>query len=897
MNWKIWFRRGRWEQHMDREFRFHLESRRAEYIREGLAPDEAELRARRDFGPIELAREECRQETPGFAMEVLLRDTRYALRWLRWSPAFTVAAITTLAFGIGANTALFQLLDAVRLRALPIRNPQTLVMVQLADRTGWRGSQASQYPALTNPLWEQFRDTQTAFSGALAWGNATFGLTGTTNHLARGLFVSGDYFRILGVQPLLGRVFQPADDRRGCGVPGVVISYAFWQWELGGDPNVIGRKLMLNDHGVDIIGVTPAGFFGLEVGRSYDVAVPICSQATLWDEGNWLNQGTVWWLNVMGRLTPGDSLKKANALLRASSPAIFQASLPANYPLENVKDYLKFRLAAARADTGVSGLRTEYGDPLVLLLGTSGLVLLIACANLANLILARASTREHEFAVRLAIGASRGRLIRQLMVESLLLAAGGAAGALLVAGLLSRFLLSLLATEGDPLFLDLHTDIRMLAFTAAVATVTCVLFGLAPAFRATRVQPADAMKTGARTTAAGRGRFDLRQVLAVAQVTLSVVLVAGAFLFSASLRNLLAVDTGFRYNGLFIANLDYSRIKLPPARRPGLRHDLVARIRAIPGVVSAAETGIVPLSGSGTNNRVWPDGSQRSSGIDANFNWLGPGAVRTMAIALLAGRDFNEQDTATAPRVAIINQEFARRLGMRSSPIGMKFRREATPSEPEQVFEIVGLVQNTKYYSLRETAQPIAFLSIDQAGDPDPFSQIVVRSASGLRETTDAVRHALAEISPVIRIEFQSFEGRVREGLLRERLMATLSGYFGGLAALISAIGVYGVMSYFVVRRTSEFGIRIALGAERASIIRLVLRQAGVLLGIGAVTGIALTVPLARTAQSLLFGLKPYDVQTLALATGLLALITAGATYLPARRAARMDPMTALRDE
>jgi putative ABC transport system permease protein len=882
---------------MSAELRFHIESQIEDFMTHGLSREEAELRARREFGAVELAKDECRDARPFQWADHFLRDVRYAFRSLRKSPGFAAAAVGTLALGIGANTAIFQLLDAVRLRTLPVKEPQQLAMVQLADRTGWRGNQAGSYPALTNPIWERFRDSQDTFSGVLAWSNNNFNLApGGEARFAKGLFVSGDFFRVLGVAPLMGRVLTAADDHRGCGLPGAVVSYSFWQRELGADPSAIGRKLMLNFHQVEVIGVTSPGFSGLEIGRSYDVAVPICSQATLWNEGNWLDAGTAWWLTVMGRLKPGETLAQASAQLRATTPAIFQATLPANYPPVNVKDYLKFKLVAVPAENGVSGLRSQYGDPLLLLLATTGLVLLIACANLANLILARSTAREHEFAVRLAIGASRGRLIRQLMTESILLALAGASVGLFLSGLLSRFLVALLGTQGNPLFLDLHPDGRMLAFTAVVASLTCILFGLTPALRATRTAASDAIRTSGRTLSTSRERFGLRQVLVVSQVALSLVLLVSALLFSGSLRNLLAVDAGFQHRGVLIASIDFSRSKIPSERRIAFKHDLLERIRALPGVAAAAESDIIPLSGNGTSNNVWEEGSDASRKMESNFNVISEGYWKTMRTTLLSGRDFNDRDLTLSPRVAIVNQTLARRLGLGANPVGKRFRREATPTEPERIFEIVGLVRDTKYYGLREEFTPIAFLCASQAAR-GPFVDALIRSTLPLGDTTAAVRSALAQISPVIGIDFRAFETTVRDALLRERLMATLSGFFGALAALIAAIGLYGVMSYLVVRRTNEIGVRIALGADRRDILALIMRQAGVLLAIGLATGTLLALTAATAARSMLFGLKPYDGRTLALAAALLAAVTAAASYLPARRAARLDPMAALREE
>jgi putative ABC transport system permease protein len=828
----------------------------------------------------------------------MLEDIRHAIRTLRKSPGFTAVVILSLALGIGANSAIFQLIDAVRLRSIPVKDPQQLAIVQLADRTGWRGNQASEFETLTNPLWERIRDSQDVFSGVLAWANNGFSLgAGSDAHPARGLFVSGDLFRVLGVPPLMGRVFTTADDQRGCGTPGAVISYSFWQRELGGDASVIGRKLTLNYHPVEVIGVTGAGFHGLEIGRSYDVAVPICSQAVLWSEGNWLDAGTVWWLNVMGRLKPGSTFEKANAQLRIDSPRIFQATLPANYPAVNVKDYLKFKLAAVPAGSGVSSLRNHYSDPLILLLATAGLVLLIACANLANLMLARATAREHEIAVRLAIGASRFRLIRQSMAESLLLAAAGGGLGFLLSSMLSEFLVTRLGTPGDPLFLDLQPDRRVLLFTLGLACLTCVLFGLAPAIRATRVAPGEAMKANSRGVTSSRERFGLRKILVMSQVALSLVLLVGALLFAGSLRNLLSVDAGFQQSGVLIANLDFSRAKIPAERRVAFKRDVLQRIRALPVVDAAGESGIIPLSGGGIGNNVWIDGTDAGRKLMSNFNWIGPGYLRTMGMPLLAGREFDDRDSISSPRVAIVNQTFARQLGLGDNPVGRRFRREATPGEQELVVEVVGLVRDTKYFDLREEFKPIAFLSTAQDKDPDPFARILVRSTAPLADLTGGLRNVIAAVNPEISIDFRPFEAIVREGLMRERLMATLSGFFALLAALIAAIGLYGVMSYLVVRRTNEIGIRLALGAGRGNILALIMREAAILLAIGLAAGTVAALVTVPVAGSLLFGLKPYDPTMLVLAAALLAAVTAAASYLPARRAARLEPMSALRQE
>jgi putative ABC transport system permease protein len=902
MHWTRFFHRRTLGAQRARELRSYLEIETDENIARGLSPEEARYAARRKLGNPTLIREEIyRMNTIGW-LESFWQDLRYGLRALRLNPAFTAVAILSLALGIGANTSIFQLLDAIRLRTLPVSHPEQLADLHLTDATGQRGSKQSGFPVLTNAIWEQVRDhPPAALSGVFAWAEDDFNVspTGEVRHAA-GLWVSGDFFQVLGVQPILGRVFTAADDHRGCGLSGAVVSYSFWQRQLGGVAGVIGSKITLDHFPVEVIGVTPAGFSGLDVGQPFDVALPICSQPTVvGGQYSILNDGTIWWLSVMGRLKPASTLQQATAQLSASSPGLFEATLPKNYPRENIKDYLRFKLAAYPAATGVSWLRQQYEDPLGLLLATAGLVLLIACANLANLMLARAAARAREIAVRLAMGASRSRLIRQLMAESLLLAAVGAGFGLLLAGALSRFMVAFLNTGGSQVFLDLQPDWRVLGFTAGIAILTCLLFGLVPAWRATRVAPGAAMKAGGRGLTATRERFGLRRALVATQVALSMILLVGALLFSRSLHNLMTVNTGFTQDGILVAWLDISnRLNLPFERRVSFKQDLLDRIRAIPGVNAAADVRYLPLGGSATGNSVWKNGSDSRGGRDVYFNWVSQDYFKTLQTPLLAGRDFDTRDTPTSLPVAIVNQAFAHDLGLGPNPVGQEFRRQATPSDPEMVFEIVGLVADTDYSDIHKGFVPIAYLATEQDTRFTNWSvQVLIRSNAPVADLTSRVRETIAEVNPDITTEFGVFKTTIRDGFLRERLMATLSGFFGFLAAVLATVGLYGVMSYVVVQRTNEIGIRMTLGADRREIVAMIVSEAGALLAAGLGVGLVLSLAAGKAAGSLLFGLKPYDPVTLALAAALLAAVAVGASYVPAHRASRLDPMAALREE
>ncbi len=888
-------RRRAVEREMDDELRFHLEREIAQNQARGMSESEATRKAKQDLGGLEQVKEHARDARGVSFIETAMGDFRYGFRTLRNSPGFTAVAVISLALGVGANTAIFQLVNAIRLRTLPVSNPQELVEVHITDMSGARGSQNRQ-DAVTYPIWEQVRQRRQVFSGVFAWADMPFNLSpkGEVRSVS-GLLVSGEFFQVLGVRPAVGRLFTEEDDYRGCGASAAVISYSFWQSEFGGRNSAIGEKLIINGQSVNVIGVTQPEFFGLDIGHQFQIAVPVCSVAPLWF--NALDQGTFWWLSVMARLKPGSTPEQASAELGALSPGIFQTTLPPNYPAVSVKDYLQMKLAARSAATGLSDLRVRYSVLLWLLLAIAGAVLLNACANLANLMLARAGTREREIAVRLALGGSAGRIVQQLLVESILIAAAGAGAALLLAHWLSRGLLALLTETEAWIYVDLHWDWRVLAFTFGVAAITCFLFGLTPALRAAQTKPVDALKSGGRSVTTGRSTLGLRRGLIVSQVALSLVLLVGSLLFIRSLQNLLGAEPGFRTDGLIVVNLGFARPNPEQVKVLAWQKALLDRVGSIPGVASVADTNVVPFSGNSWSNRVWMEGDDSASAVNRKWSKISGGYFRTLGISLLAGRDFNEHDGPGSSKVAIVNEAFAKRVAKGANPVGMSFRVEMTPSTPETAYEIVGMVGNAKYSDIREDMEPLYYLPLSQDPTPQLSDQLVIRSSLLLKALLPALQGAVLETDPNARFEVYEFANLIKDSLARERLMATLSTVFAVLAALLSAVGLYGVITYIATRRRTEIGIRIALGADRGRIFGMLFRESGKMVLAGLLVGTLLTLSLATLVNKMLFGLKPYDPKALAAAIGLLLSIGLLATIAPAVRSARIPPTAALREE
>ncbi len=825
------------------------------------------------------------------------QDLRHAFRLLRLSPGFAIISVLTLALGIGANTAIFQLIDSVRLRTIPVKDPQELGTIRIADRHWGSGQFSSQYSQLTFAMWEQIRKRQEGFAEIAAWSDQRFNLaTGGEVRKAKGIRVSSDFFRVLGVEPILGRLLGPEDDQPGCGASGANISYAFWQRNFAADPSVVGKRLTLDGISFEVLGVTPPGFNGISVGDTFDVAVPICVDPILNPRNNRLTLRHAWWLASIGRLKPGWTIARANAQMLAVTPAILQETIPPVYDAEGTKKYLEYKLGAFSASTGFSELRQDSETSLWLLLGISGLVLLIACANLANLMLARASARERQITIRRALGASRWRMIRELLSESFLLAAAGTICGLFLAFAVSRLLVAFISTPQSQIFLDLGMDWRVMAFTTGLAVLTTVSFGLAPAVRATRAEPATLLQSGSRGSTGGRERFSLRRILVVSQVALSVVLLMGALLFVRSLRNLTTLNVGFQQSGILVTNVDFQRLHIPEERFTEYKRDLVKRVQAIPGVESAANAMLVPFGGSSWNDNVLTEGSDTDAGV-AWINYLGPGYFQTIGTPLLAGRDFDDRDTGTSVKVAIVNQAFVSKILKGADPLGKRFRIHEPPGKPRPLYEIVGLTKDNKFQDMHEEFLPFMYFPATQQEKPSPDDQILIRSPLPLATLMASMKQTIGDVNPGIDLDFKVFHTRIHDSLLQDQLMATLSGFFGFLAALLAAIGLYGVISYMVVQRTKEIGIRMAIGANRVDVLRMILREAGVLTIAGLVVGTGLALGTAQAAKSLLYGLKPRDPLTLILAVVSLSAVAAFASFLPAYRASKLDPLTALRYE
>ena len=872
---------------LDREMAFHL-AERADQLRDtGLGTAEAAREARRRFGNPTAQKERTHDVDALVWLESLGADVRYALRALRASPGFAAVAILSLALGIGANTAIFSLTNALVLRALPVSHPEQLVQVTRGEGGGG---------IFTNPLWERIRERHDILSGMFAYGDERFNLaTGGEARYAAGAWVGGAIFDVLGVRMVAGRPLHASDDVRGC--PAVaVVSGGFADRELGGAAAAVGRLISLGGHPFQVVGVSDPAFFGMEVGVNTEIYAPLCALAVL--EGpKVLDQRSRWYLLIFGRPAPGLTLQQVQARLAAAAPGIARATLPSGWGTAELQEYLKTTLSARPGAGGFSDVRMQYQRALYTLMAVVGLVLLIACANIANLLLARAAGREREIAIRVAIGAGRARVLRQLLTESVLLSVAGAAVGLLFARWAAHLIVATLNTGRNAVSLDLSLDPRVLAFTVVVATATGILFGIAPAWRAARVDPQVAMKSGGRGTV-GAGRHRAGAVLVAGQLAVSLALVAAAGLLLGSFRTLATFDPGFRRDGVLVASMDFGRAGIADSALPATQRAILRRLRALPRVLSASASFTTPVSGMGWNQIILVPGHTVTDRMDALafLNEVSDGYFATTGTALVGGRDFTPDRSAGAPRVAIINETMARKFFGTVNPIGRSFSlQEGDTAGPPMA--VIGVVRDSKYGSLTEKPQAIGYVPLGQSGVAGANLRYELRTSGDPAALVPAVRSLAASESPRIALEFRTIAQDLADSMARPRLLATLSGFFGALALLLAVVGLYGTMAYGVVRRRNELGVRIALGATRGRIVGMVTGEAGRIVAAGVLLGVGLALASTRLLASFLFRVTPTDAATLTGAAGLLALSGLAAALVPAWRAARADPVEALREE
>jgi predicted permease len=818
-----------------------------------------------------------------------MEDVRLSIRALRASPVVSLVAVLSLALGIGANTAIFSLVNGLLLRSLPVVEPQRLATISsdMAIRLGFNAGIGWNYT-----MWEQLRQRSQAFDGAFAWSTERFNLApGGETQPVDGLIATGDFFTTLGVKASLGRTFTAADDVRGGGPDGpvVVISDGLWRRRLGGDAHVIGAKLPVEGVPFTVVGVTPPGFLGLETGRSFDLAIPLATEPLIRKRAL-IDQPNAFLLFVMLRLKANQSIDAATAVLRAMQPEMHGSLRGPSFVHE------PFTLVPA--EKGVTGpVRQRYERPLLTIFVVVALVLAIACANVANLLLARATARRHELSVRVALGASRWRLARQLLVESFVLAGAGAVTGLAFAEWASRALVAQLSTAVSPVAVDLSIDWRVFGFTAAVTLATALLFGAAPAVRVAAVAPIEAMKEHGRGAVSGAGR-GLSGSLVVAQVALSLLLVVAAGLFVRTFARLATMPLGFDRDRVLIVTVDTTRTHIDPANRVPFYQQLVAAVAAVPGVRDAAASTSTPVSAGLPQGFTLPGATIPASERVALWTAVTGKWFATYGTELRDGRDFDERDTAAGQPVAIVNEAFARRFLRGRRAIGESVSsRTIIGVAADQVMQ-GGYKADGRSRTVRDGAPPVIYMSLAQAPGSGPSDRVIlsVRWATGSHSVgVRSVAAALSAVDPNLVFTFRPLAEELDASLAQERMVAWLSGFFGGLALLLAGLGLYGVTSYAVSRQRAEIAIRLALGAPGRGVVRLVLSRVAVLVGLGIAVGAGVSLWVSRFVATLLYGLDGRDPVTLAAAALILAAVGALAGWLPAHRASRIDPLEILR--
>ncbi|HLG98786.1 MAG TPA: ABC transporter permease [Bryobacteraceae bacterium] len=833
----------------------------------------------------------------------LLQDLRYAVRTFRKSPLFVTIAVVSLAFGIGANTAIFTLVDQLLLRLLPVKDPEQLVL--LWGRGPHYGSNNGRYK-LSYPMYQDFLHNNQVFSGMFArWENSMSVSADGRTERVDGELVSGTYFPVLGVGATLGRVFTPDDDRIPGGHPLAVISYRYWVSRFARSPDVIGRKILVNGYPLTVIGVSQAGFDGTDPGSSPQIRVPLAMKAQMdpvgatFDYNFTSRRGR--WINVFGRLKPGVSLQQAKASLQPFFHQTLEMEVReqafARASPETRQRFLTMWIDLLPASKGNSELRRQFSSALLVLTGIVGLVLLIACANVANLLIARATSRQKEIAVRLALGASRRRIVSQLLIESVALALAGGVAGLLLAVWMDQTLLGFLPASDSPITISTAPDVRILLFALSVSIATGVVFGLVPALQATRPDLAGTLKDQVGSIAGGTSA-GARKALVVAQVTLSLLLLIGAGLFIRSLTNLKDLDPGFQTSNLLEFSINPTRNGYKPERSLDFYRELREALNGIPGVEWSALAIIPVLSGDEWDNTMAVEGFTHTATTlpDPHMQFISPDYFKTMNIPVLAGRDFRMTDGRGAPEVCIVNEKFAKKYFKDGRAVGRHVGMGGDPGTKLNI-EIVGVARDTKYESMRDEVPAEVYR---------PYQQMnfvlgmyaYVRTSRPPEQAFSSIRRVVNGLDSNLPVsDMETLEKQQEDSLVTERLVAALSAGFGILATLLAAIGVYGVMAYTVAQRTREIGVRMALGAVSRDVVWLVMKEVLLLAGIGVGIGLPAALALSRIAKSQLYGIQPNDAFNIALATSAIAVVALLSGYIPARRATLVDPMRALRWE
>jgi predicted permease len=832
-------------------------------------------------------------------MRAMLQDLQYAFRTLRKAPGFSIVAIISLALGIGANTAIFSLLDQLLLRTLPVRDPGGIV--GLASRGNHYGSNWGM-DAMSYPMYKDFRDRAEVFDGVICRRSVTTNF-GYSSRVERAMaeLVSGNYFNVLGVAPAFGRVFTPDDDKQKLGHPVVVLSYDFWRARFGADPGILNRTVYVNNAPYTVIGVAQPGFSGVEIGEASQMFIPVQMQEQIIALPKLLEDRRTRFLNVFARLKPGVSIVQAKAAVQPLFHQILEGEVReeafAHASQEDKDSFLRSSMDVFRGGTGTSWLRRRFTTPVYVLMGLVAFVLLIACANLANLQLARATARGKEIAVRLALGASRFQIMRQLLVESLLISTTAGVAGLLVGQWLLKALLSMHPTDTSSLTIQASIDFRVLAFNFAVAVLVGILFGLAPAWHATRPDVASTLKDQATSVAGGtHARF--RKALLVGQVTMSLILLVGAGLFVNSLMNLRNLDPGFKAENLMVFGVDPASAGYKNDRVRDYYRILTERLSTLPGVIAVGHANMGIVTGDEWDSSVTIEGSQstQSSKAWAYMNHISPGYFQSLGTGLVAGRDFRWSDAQGTPKVCIVNQRLVKEYFPNKDPIGRHIGMGSDPGTKADI-EIIGVVKDFKYETMREDIGRQMYRPFQQMDMPLNMF-FYVRSFANPNDLTGAIRAEARNLDQNVPIYgMRTMTSQIDRNLVTERLVATLSAAFGILATLLAVIGLYGVMAYLVGRRSREIGIRMALGAASGNVIWMILREVVVLVGIGVALGVCGSLALTRLVRSQLFGVTPWDPRVIALAMVSLSAVALFAGFLPARRASRTDPAHVLRYE